>query len=724
MRRLRRLAAGIAAVATALACDAAPPAPSQAFARARANGSAPEREWRTYLGDRAVSHASPLAQIDRRNVASLQVAWRYDAGGTQPGRSSQMQFNPLVVKGVLYGASPALRLFALDATTGAELWSFTPDVRASVISPSRGAVYWEDGPDERILFGAGPHLYALDARSGLPIRAFGDDGRLDLRLGLGRDVSDDMMGVLVTTPGSVFEDLLIVGGRVNELSGAAPGHVRAFDIRTGEMRWIFHTIPRPGEFGHDTWPPDAWQQAGGANSWAGFSVDAERGLVFVPTGSATPDFSGAARRGDDLFANSLIALDARTGERRWHYQVVRHDLWDRDLPAPPNLVEIEREGVRIPAVAQVTKTGDTFLFERETGAPLFPIREEPVHGPAMAGEFPAPSQPLPTRPPPFVRQVFSLAELADRSPLVHEKLAEQLATLRSGPLYLAPSAQGTLEFPGTDGGAEWGGAAWDQVTGLLFVNANQTASIVRMIELPKERGSLTDVATGYLFACGGCHGSDLRGDGVGVPSLVGVGERMGFLDLYRTIRDGRGRMPALGGTLEWWQSAALAGWVYFAGPEDAPAQWASGGEGSGEYLNAGYQEFVGVDGLPGIQPPWGTFTALDLAHGEIRWQVPLGDFPQTLAAGQRGLGAQNYGGPVVTAGGLLFLAATPDQRLRAFDVHTGDVLWEAELPAAGFATPATYEASGRQFVVIAAGGGKLKAPSGSEYVAFALPETP
>ena len=289
--------------------------------------------------------------------------------------------------------------------------------------------------------------------------------------------------------------------------------------------------------------------------------------------------------------------------------------------------------------------------------------------------------------------MFSPAELADRSPQLREQLAEQLATLHSGPLYIAPSAQGTLQFPGTDGGAEWGGAAWDQATGLLFVNANQTASIVRMIELPKQRGSLTDLATGYLFACGGCHGADLRGDGVGVPSLVGVSERMGYLDLYRIIRDGRGRMPALGGVVAWWQRAALAGWVYLADPEDAPAQWASGGEGSGEYLNAGYREFVGADGLPGIRPPWGTLTAIDLGRGEIRWQVPLGDFPQALAAGLHGLGAQNYGGPVVTASGLLFVAATPDRRLRAFDVTNGDVLWEAELPAAGFATPASYEAA-------------------------------
>jgi len=671
-----------------------------------------------------VSHHSPLDQIDRENVASLEVAWSYDAGEASEHDVSQIQFNPLVVKGVLYGASPSLRLFALDAATGEELWSFRPTAGGNAWNANRGVVYWEDGDDERLLFGAGPFLHAVDARTGLPVSEFGNGGRVDLREGLGRDVSGDLMGVVATTPGTLFEDLLLLGGRVNETEGAAPGHVRAFDVRTGEIRWTFHTIPQPGEPGHETWPAEAWRTAGGANAWAGISVDQERGLAFVPTGSATPDFFGGARAGDNLFANTLLALDARTGERRWHFQVVRHDMWDRDLPAPPNLVTILREGISVPAVAQLTKTGDTFLFHRETGEPLFPLREEPVQTPGLPGEAPAVSQPLPTRPPAFVRQHFSLDSVTDRSPEAANSVTSRLEGVHFGPLYTPPSLGGTVAFPGLDGGAEWGGGAWDAETGLLFVNANDVPWILRMVQFGDEADSLSaQIAQGYLYQCSACHGLDMSGDGGPIPSLVDIDERLGFLDLYRLIRDGRGRMPGQAGTLEWWQSAAIAWWVYYAEEEDVPSNWAQNAGDSKRFGNAGYQKLLDADGLPGSKPPWGTLTALDLSAGEIRWQVPLGDYPKILEAGRRGLGAENYGGAVVTTGGLLFLAATPDERFRAFDKLTGNVLWEAELPASGFATPATYEAGGRQFVVIAAGGGKLGRPSGSHYIAFALPET-
>ncbi|MCP5057819.1 MAG: PQQ-binding-like beta-propeller repeat protein [bacterium] len=711
------------ALLTLLACTPSDRAPTPAFERARAQGSTADREWRTYLGDRSVSHYSPLDQIDRDGVASLEVAWSYDAGEASEHNVSQIQFNPLVVKGVLYGASPSLRLFALDAASGEELWSFRPDADPNAWNPSRGVVYWEDGDDERLLFGAGPYLHAVDARTGLPIDGFGDGGRVDLRKGLGRDVSGDLMGVVATSPGTLFEDLLLLGARVNEIEGAAPGHVRAFDVRTGEIRWTFHTIPQPGEAGHETWPAEAWRTAGGANTWAGISVDQERGLAFVPTGSATPDFFGGARAGDDLFANTLLALDARTGERRWHFQVIRHDMWDRDLPAPPNLVTIQREGIPIPAVAQLTKTGDTFLFHRETGEPLFPLREEPVQTPSLPGEVPAESQPLPTRPPAFVRQRFSLDSVTDRSPEAAAAVTSRLEGVRFGSLYTPPSLGGTVAFPGLDGGAEWGGGAWDAETGLLFVNANDVPWVLRMVQFSDDAGGLSELmAQGYLHLCSACHGLDMRGDGGPIPSLIDLDERMGFLDLYRLVRDGRGRMPGQNGTLEWWQSAAIAWWVYNAEEEDVPANWARRAGDSQRFGNAGYQKLLDAEGLPGAKPPWGTLTALDLSAGEIRWQVPLGDYPKIREAGQSGLGAENYGGAVVTAGGLLFLAATPDERFRAFDKLTGEVLWEAELPASGFATPATYEAKGRQFVVIAAGGGKLGRPSGSHYIAFALPE--
>ena len=700
--------------------------PSPAFLAARDDDADPAVEWRAYLGDRAATHRSPLADIGRENVARLEVAWTYDAGDASTAASTQIQFNPLVVKGVLYGTSPSLRLFALDAATGEELWSFEPDADVRLWTASRGVAFWaseEDPRDERIFFGAGPYLHAIDARTGRPIDSFGDGGRIDLNEGLGRDVGGDMLGVVANTPGTIFEDLILIGGRVNENRGAAPGHVRAFDVRTGALRWIFHTIPKPGEPGHETWPPEAHATAGGANSWAGITVDVERGLAFVPTGSATYDYYGADREGDNLYANSLIALDARTGERRWHRQLVRHDMWDRDLPAPPNLVTIRRDGAEIPAVAQVTKTGDTFLFHRETGEPLFPLREEPVVGPFIPGEHPAASQPLPTKPPPFVRQHFSREMVTDYSDAARDEILARLDGMQFGSLYTALGAAENVVYPGLDGGAEWGGAAWDEAEQLLFVNANQAPWVVQMIESVEDEGYEALLGTGYLYTCAGCHGLDMKGDGTSVPSLVDIDQRMRFLDLYRIVRDGRGRMPALGGTLKWYELAAISGFVYTADPEDAPANWKQK-PGPKTFVNAGFQKLVDAQGLPGSKPPWGTLTAIDLPAGEIRWQIPFGDYPQVLAAGRSGLGAESYGGPILTASGLIFIAATPDARMRAFDAKSGELLWQSELPAAGFATPATYRADGRQFVVVAAGGGKLGQPSGSRYVAFALPASP
>jgi len=728
-RAARARIAGLAALAL-IGCspsgrDASDAAPSPAFAAARKGHAAAEREWRTYLGDPAASHRSPLAQIRPENVMRLEVAWTYDSGDASTRGGTQIQTNPLVVKGVLYGTSPSLRLFALDAATGEELWSFAPEIEVRIWVASRGVSYWADPErpgDERIFFGAGQFLYAVDATTGRPIEGFGDGGRIDLEAGLGRDLGDDMLGVVASTPGAIFEDMILIGGRVNEFKGAAPGPVRAFDARTGALRWTFHTIPRPLEAGHETWPADAHARVGGANSWAGITIDAERGLAFVPTGSATYDYYGADRAGDNLFANSLIALDARTGERRWHFQLVRHDLWDRDLPAPPNLVTLHRDGRAIPAVAQVTKTGDTFVFHRETGEPLFPLREEPVVGPFVPGEHPAASQPLPTKPPPFARQVFSRDLVTDYSEESRREILARLESMEFGSLYRGLGAEENVVYPGLDGGAEWGGAAWDEASGLLFVNANQAPWVVRMLQTVEQTGLREQVGQGYLLTCAGCHGLDMKGDGSSVPSLVDLSDRMGPVALYRIMRDGRGRMPGLGGMLKPLELAAIAAFVYGADESDAPIHWAER-EGPRTFINAGFQKLVDERGLPGSKPPWGTLSAIDLAAGEIRWQIPLGDYPTAIADGRRGLGAENYGGPIVTAGGLLFIAATPDARIRAFAPQDGRLLWEAALPAAGFATPATYEADGRQFVVVAAGGGKLGQPSGSGYVAFALPRS-
>ncbi len=369
----------------------------------------------------------------------------------------------------------------------------------------------------------------------------------------------------------------------------------------------------------------------------------------------------------------------------------------------------------------MTKTGHTFVFHRETGEPIYPLREEPVIGPFVPGEHPADSQPVPTRPPAFVRQHFGPSAVTDYSEASKQEISARLEAMQYGSLYTGLGAAENVVYPGIDGGAEWGGAAWDEESGLLFVNANQVPWIVQMIEARAEPGLRNMLGTAYLHTCAGCHGLDMRGDGSSVPAVLGVRERLGPLELYRLIRDGRGRMPGLAGTLEWHEIAAITWFVYTADESDAPSGWAER-SGPKSFVNAGFQKLVDANGLPGARPPWGTLNAIDLVEGTLRWQVPLGDYPKVIEAGRSGLGAENYGGPLLTASGLLFIAATPDARFRAFDAATGRLLWEAALPAAGFATPASYRARGRQFVVIAAGGGKLDQPSGSRYVAFALPE--
>jgi len=710
------------------ACERADDAPSAAFLAARAKAAPAEREWRVYHGDRGGQQWSPLAEIHRGNVQRLRPAWEYAAGGTSPKASTQIQCNPLVVEGVLYGVSPDLAAFALDAATGEALWTFAPDDAVNgTLAPARGLVYWTDGAgDERIFFGRGHELFALDARTGRAIASFGDGGAIDLRDGLAEERPDDF--VAATTPGAIYRDLLIVGHRVSEIANAAPGHVRAYDVRSGAQRWIFHTIPRPGEPGYESWPPDAWQRVGAANSWAGITVDEARGIAFVPTGSATFDFYGGDRAGDNLYANTLLALDAATGKRLWHYQIVRHDLWDRDLPAPPDLVTIERDGKRIDAVAQITKSGHVFLFERETGVPLHPIEEVEVPGPALPGEAPAKTQPVPVRPPPFARERMSEELVTTRTPAAHAAVLEKLRRARPAVPFQPPSLEGTVIFPGMDGGGEWGGAAFDPESGLLYVNANDVPYWLQMIETPDVSGATGIGRATYVTACAMCHGLDRTGDGSGVPSLTSVYDRLGPLDVWRVVRDGRGRMPGMGGLLPLVAIPPLL-W-YLRGPDDLAAAHAVARADENErklgmflrYMNVGWQKFLDPEGYPAVKPPWGTLSAIDLARGELAWQVPLGEVPELAAQGLTGTGAENYGGPVVTAGGLVFIAAAMDAKLRAFDKRTGELVYEHALPAAGFATPAVYEADGREFVVVAAGGGKLGRPSGDRYVAFALPE--
>ena len=685
--------------------------------------------WSHYLGDPGRTHYSSLALIDTTNVHTLAVAWTYASGGLDSGVTTEMQHNPLIVDSALYGTNARQRPFKLDAGTGKEIWrldSLDAGALPSWFGKSRGLMRWvsPDGTDERIYFGVGPYLYAADARTGRLVTSFGTNGAVDLRTGLGRD--PERLLVSLNTPGAVFENLLIVGGRTHEIPGAAPGHVRAYDAQTGALVWTFHTIPQPGEVGYDTWPPDAYTYAGGANSWAGMALDVARGIVFVPTGSAAFDYYGGDRAGDNLFANTLLALDARTGRRLWHYQFVRHDLWDRDLPAPPNLVTLERDGRRIPAVAQITKSGHVFVFHRETGEPLFPLEDLPVPASTVLGEVAARTQPLPTQPAPFGRQRLTeemlyapdrlawVADLGGRSrPAPGVTVRDRFRSLTSGGQFVPPDTTGVIVFPGLDGGGEWGGAAVDPTRGIMYVNGSEMAWIVQLQRIDPAMGRGEAL---FRLSCVRCHGGKAEGVAEG-PPLQGLARRMGRDSAAKVIRFGRGAMPAH----PHFSDAELADLVaYLADPTGAP-RVAGGDAGRVPFGLATLARFLDDRGKPVMEPPWGTLTAIDLNSGATLWRVPLGDDAEIDDPKHPVTGTENYGGPVATAGGLVFIGAAKDQKIRAFHARTGEQLWEAPLPAGGYATPATYVVDGRQYVVIAAGGGKMGTPSGDRYVAFALP---
>lgn len=695
--------------------------------------SAADVNWGVYLGDKSSSHYSTLRQITPSNVGKLTEAWTFKAGGADPNHRSQIQCNPLIIDGVLYGTTPDLQAFAINAASGREIWRFNPVsikgyTKAGV---NRGLVYWRDGGDARIYYANDSFLHALNARTGERIPDFGNGGSISLKNDLGRDVSN--LSLQSSTPGVIYEDLLILGMRLGEgPAPAAPGHIRAYHVRTGKLVWRFNTIPMPGEAGYETWPPNAHQYVGGANVWSGFALDERRGMVFCPTGSATFDFWGGNRIGQNLFANCLIALDAKTGRRIWHQQLVRHDLWDRDLPAPPNLLTVRRGGKKIDAVAQVTKSGHVFVFNRETGEPLFPIREVPVPMSDLQGESAWPTQPVPERPAPFARQLFTHEEITDISPESHRNVLERFAKTRPHAPFMPPSREGTIIFPGFDGGAEWGGAATDP-DGVLYVNANEMAWILTMVD--SQRSSNDPLSSGEAIfnqICAVCHGLDRRGNAAqNVPSLIDVEKRQRREDILGLLKTGKGVMPSFAFLTEHQRTAVvdhLLGTSAAAATSEAGRKGDPGGAAGGDalgnipYSMTGYHRWLDTNGFPAVKPPWGTLNAIDLNTGEYRWRTTLGEWPELKAKGIPPTGTENYGGPVVTAGGLVFIAASRDEHLRAFDRKTGRELWKARLPAAGYATPATYSVDGRQYVVIACGGGKIGTKSGDSYVAFALPK--
>ncbi|MCC5937177.1 MAG: pyrroloquinoline quinone-dependent dehydrogenase [Lunatimonas sp.] len=679
-----------------------------------------EAEWREYLGGPDRNHFSPLDQIHAGNVRELQIAWTYHTGD-----SGHMQTNPIIVDGVLYGMTAGVQPFAVDAATGRELWRHTGGAKES-FSVNRGVVYWEKRADKRILYSQSEWLYAVDARTGEPVTSFGEGGRVSLKTGLGPTAADKM--VLSNTPGTVYEDLIIMPLRVAEDHRAALGHIQAFHIETGELAWVFHTIPHPDEYGYDTWPPDAYKNngIGGANNWAGMAIDRKRGIVYVPTGSAAPDFYGGDRIGANLFANTLLALDAATGKRIWHFQIVHHDILDMDLPAPPNLIQVQHEGRLIDAVAQVTKHGYVFLFDRETGVPLFPVEELTVPPSTIPGEQAWPTQPLPTKPLPFSRQIVSDSLISPWAGNREELLQILRESGYQGP-FTPLNEQGMPVFPGLSGGAIWGGAAADP-EGILYINSNEMARYMGIgpSTSPEQLQAMGIGMRVYTLNCAPCHGKDRRGyPASGYPSLEGLLKRKTFGEVAEIVAGGKGMMPAFPGILPG-EKAALLAYLNESDP------FAQAGDEPGlvpesetdelpAYVVNRYMKFLDDQGYPAIAPPWGTLNAIDLNTGEFRWSIPFGEYPELSAQGIPLTGTESFGGPLVTGSGLLFIAATQDGKFRAFDTQNGDLLWQTVLPAAAFATPSTYSVNGKQYVVLACGGGRFNTHKGDMYVAFSLP---
>ncbi|CAG5004197.1 Outer membrane protein assembly factor BamB [Dyadobacter sp. CECT 9275] len=675
---------------------------------------ADQKDWPEYNGDGARSHYSTLDQINTQNVGKLKIAWTYASGGADTvGSRTQIQCNPIIINGILYGVSADIQAFALDAATGREIWK--TEVTDNSGTLSRGVTHWEDGDDKRIFFGAGKWLNALDARTGKLIESFGENGRINLLNDIQRPGSDEY--IKANTPNTIYKNLIITGARVNENETSLLGDIRAFDTRTGRKIWTFHTIPAKGEAGYETWAQgNPRAHIGGANAWAGMAIDRQRGIVYIPTGSAAYDFYGGNRLGNNLYANCLLALDAATGKKLWHYQLVHHDIWDRDPPSPPNLLTITHKGKAIDVVSLVTKQGHIFVFDRVTGKPVFPITERPFSSAgAVPGEKPSPTQPIPTLPVPFTRQGFTEKDL---SPFVADRdsIVKIIRKSKSGSPYIPIGFDRTIFFPGTDGGAQWGGAATDP-EGIIYIPAKEIPVYTSLIKKQETKGKELTGNKLYQLYCAACHGADRMGNHDGsYPSLAGISKRLTEPQIRDLLAKGRGMMPSFTHISE----AERKGIIDFISDKQSSQAVSVSAKSEVPYQHTGYNRWYDSNGYPISQPPWGTLTAVDMNTGQRRWQIPLGEYPELTKKGIPPTGTDNYGGPLVTGGGLIFIAASRDEQFRVIDKKTGRILWSTRLPAAGYASPSTYMLNGKQYVVIACGGGKLNTKSGDKYLAFCL----
>lgn len=695
------------------------------------NQSPDYSNWSSYRGDDGITAYSGLSQINTENVAQLQVAWSYRTNDTI-GNSS-MQCNPLIIDGIFYGVSPRQKTFALEAATGKLLWKFDPfEGNNKYSGVSRGLAYYENGDEKKLFVSASYKLYSIDAQTGKQDMNFGDSGFVDLRKGIRNDADIEKYAVQNTSPGVVYKDMIIVGSSMGETYTDVPGNIRAYDVHSGEPRWVFNTVPRPGEFGYDTWPQENYKDAAGCNVWSGFSIDKKRGMLFAATGSPGFDFHGGNRKGNNLFANSVLALDAETGKYKWHFQVSHHDMWDYDLPTPPILVTIKKEGKPVDAVVQLSKQGFIMVFDRETGEPLFPIEERAVPMSRMSDEYNSPTQPFAPKPAPLARHYFDTSLVTDISKESHDYIMNAIANYSTGGIYLPQDTQGIIQVPGFRGGGEWSGGAFDPESNILYVGANDIPNMVKLVELKEEDEDeifqLPVLKAGekvFQNNCAPCHGADRKGIDP-FPSLLNVAGKLKPSQALDIIEKGRDKMPSFVG-LPLAQREAVVAYLFNLkdqkltrpvkdNKEDTVKKLAT------RYKIKGYMQLKDQFGYPGIKPPWGTLNAINLATGEYEWKRTLGEYPELTKKGIPETGTQLFGGGIVTAGGLIFIAASRDEKFRAIDKKTGKTLWEYQLPAGGYATPATYEVDGQQFVVIAAGGGGMQATrTGDYFFAFSLP---
>jgi len=697
----------------------------------------PGNNWPVYGGNKAGNRYSPLTQINRNNVNNLKIAWEYnsadeeDSNANRFGGIGQIECQPIIVDGVLYGTTPGLDLFALNAATGKQLWKFKIPRERQRFNNNRGVVYWQNANDKRILYTAGSFLYAVNALTGKSIPDFGIDGKVDLHEGLSIGFDATNLSVTATSPGIAYKNVLILGSSVSEGSGSAPGYVRGFDIISGKLLWTFHTIPLPGEFGYDTWPENSYKKFGGTNNWSGLVLDNKRGVVYFGTGSPSSDFYGGDRKGENLFANCIIALDANNGKMKWYYQTIHHDLWDRDISCPPNLATINYKGKKTDVVVQATKDGLVYVLDRDQGTSIFPVEERTVptdnH---LPGESPWPTQKFPLKPLPFSNQVFTDSDITNISPEAHAYVKELIKGKAYGRNFIPPDTSGVLLFS-YSGGAEWGGNAIDP-DGVLYQNANHDLWLLQMISSAEVEKKINAASSGhdlYTINCSACHGTDRKGSSE-FPSLLNIDKQLTYQQTDNILKNGRGRMPSFS-QLSKLQRDKIINFL-FGNKSDNKKLAATDGEHTDEsaarkvfpyyppYIAKTWKILTDQNGYSAVKPPWGTLSAIDLNTGDYLWNVPLGEYPELTKKGVPVTGTANYGGPIVTASGLVFIAATMDNQIRAFDKKTGKVVWQHSLPFGGFATPVTYEVNGRQYIAIACGGGR-GGKIGSVYVAFALP---